>query len=71
MNQYIFCSEVGQAKAYRYARAENDKQSCFDVRGSPLRDLAGPMHVPSSGGNPYVMIVVGDYGRIKMTKFLR
>ena len=63
--------ECDKSKAYRHAVPRTTDNRASERAGLLYVDLAGPMEWESAGGSRYVMIIVDDFSRFKVSKFLK
>ena len=63
--------ECDQSKAHRHAVPGTTDNSASERSALLYVDLAGPMESESAGGSRYVMMIVDDFSRFKVSKFLK
>ena len=68
--EWIPCVECDKSKAHRHAVPRTTDNRASERAGLLYADLAGSMESESAGGSRYVMMIVDDFSRFKVSKFL-
>ena len=63
--------ECDQSKTLRHAVPEKTDNRASERAALLYVDLAGPMEPESAGGRRYVMVIVDDFSRFKVSKLLK
>ena len=65
------CIEYDQSKAYRYSMPRTTNHRTSERATLLYVDLSDPMQSEKAGGSPYVIMIVDDFSRFKVRKFLK
>ena len=65
------CVECDKSKAHRFAMPRTTDNRASERAGLLYVDVAGPVESESAGGSRYVMMIVDDFSRFKVSKFLK